>query len=269
MLYMIETPLRFQPTIAALNSLQELPRYESAFIYGSVAQGAATEDSDLDVQVITAEDNDCVQLNHPVFTDEHGELKLDIVFRSFQQVLQSTEDEVARHEREPRLALGKIIFDRTGELTSLQKWAQEITPPKYGFSDYQHTQFTLYHTTEKARRSLKADPFTSLYSMHDTLSEVLKEHFKIHGHWWVGGKNVLRRLGEWDGEMADLVKQFVATADPKEKFSCWQAIIDHIAAPIGGLWPISEMNCSCRACIVDLATLKQRHQAVKASLQTI
>jgi hypothetical protein len=257
---MIEVDPRFSGAIAAIDSLQDIPRYEAAFVYGSVAQGTADEHSDIDVHVVTDRDIDCEELNHPTVAG----IKFDIRFRSFQQILESTQDEVAKGERQPRLSVGEIIFDKTGVLTALQARIREVPPPKYGPSDYQAIQFTLHHTTEKARRFLETNPTWALYSMHDTIGEVLRTHFRLNGQWWVGSKKVLHSLESWDVDMADLVKRFVSVAEPREKFGCWKAITERIATQIGGQQETSEMNCTCSECVIDLAALTLGSRAVKS-----
>jgi hypothetical protein len=248
-----ELSKRFWRGIEAVTALSSNPRYQAAFIFGSVAEGTSTGKSDLDVKVIVDEDNPCENINHPAFDD----YKLDITFRSFPQIKQFTEDEIKKGEREPNLARGVILFDKTGEVTALQGTVRGAQPSKYEPKDYLFVQFMLYHANDKVERVLVNDPLSSLYSMHATIGEVLKLHFRLHGKWWVSSKNVLKRLDEWDSELAELVRRFVATADPNEKFSHWSAIIDHVTAPLGGRQPIAENNCNCEVCGKDLANLTQ------------
>jgi hypothetical protein len=67
--------------------------------------------------------------------------------------------------------------------------------------------------------------------------------------------NVLKNLDEWDDELAHLLRDFVGTAQPVDKFVHWSAIVDHVAAPMRGRQPIAENNCGCAICQVDLAAL--------------
>jgi predicted nucleotidyltransferase len=241
----------FKKGIAKITELSKQSRYQSAFIFGSVAEGTSNAKSDLDVKVIVDEDNPCENINHPTFDD----YKLDITFRSFKQIRAFTEDEIKKGEREPNLARGVIVFDKTGELTKLQNEVRSIAPQKYTEKDYQFVQFMLYHANNKVERFLKDDPIASLYSMHANIGEVLKIHFKLNGKWWVSSKNVLKNLEGWDKQLAELVRHFVSTADVTEKYTHWSAIIDHVTKPMGGRQPISENNCDCAVCKQDLATL--------------
>jgi predicted nucleotidyltransferase len=243
---------RFKKGIEAIKALSDDPRYVAAFVFGSVAEGTSNEKSDLDVKVIVDEDNPCENINHPTFDD----YKLDITFRSYAQIEQFTEDEIKKAEREPNLVRGVILFDKTGELTALQKKVQSIKPPKYTAKDYQFAQFMLYHANNKVERFLDDDPTSSLYSMHANIGEVLKIYFKLNGKWWVSSKNVLKSLEQWDGELAGYVKDFVSTADVKEKHALWSKIIDHVTKPMGGRQPIAENNCDCDVCKVDLKALE-------------
>jgi predicted nucleotidyltransferase len=250
---MKDIPPRFSKGVEAVQALSTDPRCEAAFIFGSVAVGTATDKSDLDVKVIVDEDNPCTNINHPTFDD----YKLDITFRSFPQIKEFTEDEIKRGEREPNLLRGVILFDKTGELTTLQDEIKNTNPTKYEPRDYQFVQFMLYHANNKVERALDNDPQSSLYSMHANIGEVLKIHFKLNGKWWVSSKNVLISLTEWDRELAEVVQDFVSTAEPEEKFNFWTKIVDHVAAKMGGRQPISENNCTCEVCAIDLAKLNR------------
>lgn len=241
----------FKKGVEKIAKLSQQPRYQAAFIFGSVAEGTSNDKSDLDVKVIVDEDNVCENINHPTFDD----YKLDITFRSFQQIKEFTEDEIKKGEREPNLVRGVIVFDKTGELTKLQQKVRNIKSPKYSSKDYQFVQFMLYHANNKVERFLQDDSSASLYSMHGNIGEVLKIHFKLNGKWWVSSKNVLKSLDMWDKELAHLVRQFVSTADVTKKYNHWSAIIDHVTKPMGGRQPISENNCDCAVCKQDLATL--------------
>lgn len=242
---------RFVNGVNKVRNLAKYPRYQAAFIFGSVAEGTSNEKSDLDVKVIVNEDNSCNNINHPSFDD----YKLDITFSSYKQLQQFTENDIKKGEREPNLARGVILFDKTGELTKLQEKVRSIKPKSYTKNDYQFVQFMLYHANNKVERALKDDPTSSLYSMHANIGEVLKIHFKLNGKWWVSSKNVLISLDNWDKELAGLVRKFVSASDVTKKYAHWSAIIDYVTKPIGGRQPISENNCMCDICKVDLANL--------------
>ncbi len=242
---------RFQKGFEALKSLEQHPRYQAAFIFGSVAEGTANDKSDMDVKVIVDEDNPCSNINHPVIDD----YKLDLTFPSFKQLEAFVEEEIRKGDREPNLARAIIVFDKTGQLTKLQKRVTKTKPFKYKQSDYQFVQFMLYHADNKVGRFINDDPLASLYSMHANIGEVLKNYYKLKGRWWVSSKKVLADLEQWDKTLANLVKDFVSTADLQQKHAHWSAIIDHVTEPMGGRQPISENNCGCSVCTIDLQTL--------------
>lgn len=243
--------VRFKKAITKLAELQKTERYEAVFIFGSVAEGTSNAQSDLDAMVIVKNENDCENINHPTFDD----YKLDLTFRSFQQIETLMNDQIKQSQREPNLVRGVILFDKTGELTQLQKSIEHVKPPRYTAKDYQLAQFQLYHANNKVERFLKDDPVSSLYSMHANIGEVLKVHFMLHGHWWVSSKNVLKKLDEWDKELVGLVRQFLQASAVYEKYAHWTDIIDYIAKPMGGRQPIAENNCECEMCAHDLETL--------------
>jgi predicted nucleotidyltransferase len=246
-----ELSSRFSKGIKAVQSLEKNPRYEAAFIFGSVAEGTSSNKSDLDVKVITNEDNPCDNINHPAFDD----YKLDLTFSSFKQFKKVTQDDVQKAEREPNLIRGVIVFDKTGELTRLQHQVKNAKPKKYTEKDHQFFQFMLYHANNKVERVLEDDPVSSLYSMHANIGEVLKMHYKLNQKWWVSSKNILANLKTWDKALANTLADFVQTADVKKKFKYWTQIVDHVAANMGGRQAITENNCNCEVCTMDLSNL--------------
>jgi len=71
-------PERFVATYNAIAQLAHADRYLGAFIFGSVARGTATAQSDFDVKVLIDRDNSCANINHPMI----GGVKLDLTFVS-------------------------------------------------------------------------------------------------------------------------------------------------------------------------------------------
>ncbi len=246
-----DIPLRFTKGVEAIKSLQYYPRYQAAFIFGSVAEGTSTAKSDLDVRVLVDQDNDCQNVNHPMF----DEYKMDLSFRSFAQIKLDAEKDFEKRERRPILATSKIIFDKTGEITNLQSKARQVEPERLKGKDYLFIQFMLYHANDKVERYIEEDPPSALYSMHANIGDILKYHYRLNGRWWVSSKRILDDLETWDAELAGLLKKFVATPDVRTKYSYWSAIIDHVTAQMGGRQPIAENNCDCNVCKVDMATL--------------
>ena len=244
-------PARFLPAYHAIQHLQHDERYLAAFIFGSLARGEATEHSDFDVKVIVDEDNDCANVNHPIIDG----VKLDITFFSLEQLQIGTEKEIEQRERIPMIAESLIVFDKTGELATLQERARQVKPEPVLSEEYQFMQFMFYHGNNKVERNLETDPITALLVMHVGLNEFLHWHYRLQQHWWVSSKRLLRDLRSWDEPLAHLLEQFVITSDVHEKFAVWSAIIDHILEPFGGRQPIAENNCHCEVCEGDLSSL--------------
>lgn len=244
-------PERFLPAYRRIQHLEREDRYLAAFIFGSVARGETTENSDLDVQVITATDNPCRNINHPVI----GGVKLDLTFLSLAQLKARIQPAMEQRERIPVLAEMLIVFDKTQELAKLREVALQVTPVDVAPDAYQFMQFMFYHGNDKAERNLERDPQTALLVMHVGLNEFLKYHYRLQQRWWVSSKRLLPDLRNWDPALAQLLEAFVATADVHDKFQLWSAIIDHVLLPVGGRQPISENNCDCVVCQKDLAMI--------------
>lgn len=59
MVTQVAIPARFAEAYRHVQRLERQGRYRGAFIFGSVARGAATARSDLDVKVLVEADNPC------------------------------------------------------------------------------------------------------------------------------------------------------------------------------------------------------------------
>jgi predicted nucleotidyltransferase len=95
-----QVPARFRPAVRAVERLAEDEDCLAALLFGSIARGEGTDVSDLDVHVVAREENACREINHPVV----GGVKLDLSFRSFEQIEAATQDEIERRERVPIVA---------------------------------------------------------------------------------------------------------------------------------------------------------------------
>lgn len=244
-------PEPFESAVKKIKELQKEDRYQAAYIFGSLVRGEQTKDSDLDVMVVVDKENDCNEINHPIING----IKLDISFRSIEQIKKMNEDVVKKGERLPMIAESIILFDKIGELTNLRKKYKNIKRKKATKKDFQQIHFMLYHADNKAKRNLKDDKYTALLALSINLNDILKFHYYINGKWWYSNKRLLSDLRIWDPTMAKLVEKFVITNDVGKKYKVWSKILDHVAKPIGGRKEISEINCNCRACREDLENL--------------
>jgi hypothetical protein len=244
-------PQRFQAAVRAVEELQRYERYLGAFIFGSLARGEGTEVSDCDVQVIVDEEASCKNINHPVI----GGVKLDLTFLAFAQLEGQIEQAMGRRERIPWIVKSVILFDKLGQLAALQERAKKTLPLKTQPEDVLFVQFMFFHSNNKVERNLESDPVSALLSMHVGLNDFLHYHYQIHQRWWVSSKRLMADLRSWDLPLAELVERFVTTGEPRAKFACWSAIIEHILRPLGGRQPIEENNCLCQECQRDLAML--------------
>jgi hypothetical protein len=238
--------------VETIKALEAQERYIGAFVFGSVARGEATAQSDVDVQVIVDEDNPCPSVNHPFIAGR----KLDISFLSFAQLEQRTKEEITRRERVPMAAESLIVFDKTGDLTRLVAEAQQVQPHPFNPARAQWIQFLMHHANNKAERHLRTDPLAALLVMHVSLNDLLMFHYEIAGRWQLSDKRLLSDLRTWDLPLATLVEQLVSTGNVPTKFTHWSRIVDHVLSPLGGRQPIEENNCDCEVCRTDLAALE-------------
>jgi len=245
------TPPRFPPAIAALRALAQQERYRGVILFGSVAHGTATADSDLDVLVLTAGTDACANISHPAI----GGVKLDLSFNSLAQLSDLLDEQLRDGSRRPMLAGGRILFDKDGDLTTLRERADAARPRPVPPERHQHIQFLFFHLHDKIARFLTSDPTTALLSLHLGLGEALDWHYRLRGEWRVSSKWLLADLRRWDAPLAALVTRCVAAGDLAAKYAAWNAIVEHTLAPLGGRGAITANTCPCPACTADLAIL--------------
>jgi predicted nucleotidyltransferase len=245
----LDAPGRFRAAIRALEALAREERYRAAFVFGSLARGNADAASDVDAIVVTAEPVACQGINHP----RVGGVKLDLSFRSIEQLREQTDGEIGKNERVPMVADSVVLFDKDGELTALRDEAQRVVRKPVDPAEHDFLQFLIYHEDDKARRA--GDPAAALLAMDEGLSFLLQTHYRLHRRWWVSSKRRLADLRGWDPAMARLVEAFVATTDVAPKRDLCEEIVARVVAPLGGRKPIEETSCGCATCQADLAAL--------------
>ncbi len=242
---------KFKQAINIVKKLESDDRYVGAFIFGSVARGEITEDSDLDVRVIVRDSTYCEQVNHPFIEG----IKLDITFFPYDQLLKLTEKQITKSERIPFIAESIILFDKTGKLKKLRQATRKMKRIGFAKTEYQFQQYLIYNCDNKVRRNLKKDPHAALLCMNGGIDDVLKIYYRINRKWWVSNKRMLKDLETWDKNLANYLRNFLTARNLKQKFKYWSAIITHVSIPFGGKVLIEENNCNCSICRKNLAKL--------------
>ncbi|MDR3642378.1 MAG: nucleotidyltransferase domain-containing protein [Candidatus Doudnabacteria bacterium] len=223
--------------IKIIKQLENYSEYEAAFIFGSVARGDITENSDLDVRVITVADNSYIDVTHPFIEG----VKLDLSFLSHEQLVkQTSEEENKTPQRVTWVGESLIIFDKTGLLTKLREYYKDREPKKLEEKSYPFQRFLIYNANSKVERNLKEDPVTAILSMNFGIKDLLQIHYAVHGRWWLSDKRLLADLDKWDSNLSNLVRGFIVTSDVNKKFNIWSQIVDYIYEPVGGRIDISK-----------------------------
>ncbi len=240
-------PPRFHEAVARIHALQRQDRYLAAFIFGSVARRETTAASDLDVCVITKEDNDPISILHLRI----GGVKLDLSFYSMDQMSQQNKKALKKIPRvRPMLAESIVVFDKTGQLDVLRQEALRVMPAKHDEEELPHLRFLIYHMDDKVRRNVIQDPASAQLAIHMCLAELIDFHYGLQGHWRVSSKRILADLDAWDPSGAHLLRMLVIEPDLLGKFRLWSRFIDHVLEPFGGRGDISE-NPHVSACSVQ------------------
>lgn len=234
----------FNKIIIQLQKLQQHEDILGLYVFGSVARGEATINSDVDVKVMVKDG--CIQNNvsHPVI---HGK-KIDISFFPEQYFIDELDKEVKDSNRKPFIAESLILFDKTGTLNKLRQKALKVKPKKVLKKEIPWIKFMVEHMDDKAKRHLDSDPLSSLLAMNINLNDLLKFHYQINRKWWVSNKRLLSDLRKWDLGLAKMIEKFLQESDVNKKYKLWGKIAEHIMNPIGGRQPIFENNCKCKYC---------------------
>lgn len=243
-------PEPYKTVIDKIKALEKHKRYLGAFVFGSVARGKTTKESDVDVKVIVRGKMH-QSLNHPQING----VKLDISFHSMEQLVADTNSDIKKHKRIPMIAESIIIFDKTGELSDLKKKIKKSRPRKLTKAELLMVEYFIYNEDSKIKRYLSEKPTVSMFGMHTALQFLLELHYQINRKWWVSSKRLLDDLEKWDESLFILVKDFIYATDINEKFSKWSQIIDYIQKPFGKRKSIEDNRCNCSICTKDIKTL--------------
>ncbi len=247
---------RYARVTRAIARLAQYPRYESAFVFGSSATGQVHAGSDIDVMVVLAEDTEhCANINHPWLDG----IPLDISFNTWADVEQKHAALLQQQpRRRPWICTARILFDKTGRLRQFQQQMQTARPSLRPLSERASILFDLHERYTQPGKYLASAPETANLIMHMELGAVLRLHYSLHGRWWVSNKHIPANLQEWDAPGAQLLNAFLQAGPVAEKVADWQALIEHVLAPLGGkdFGPL-EQDCPCPTCQADLARLRE------------
>ena len=245
-------PEPFHSAVLKVKQLEKFDEYLGAFIFGSVARGEQNSDSDLDIKVVTAREEYCDTVNHPYI----GEIKLDLSFNSKKRIKDLANEEMGSRKRVPMVAESIIIFDKDGFIKNLKSKALKVKPKKLRKKDHHWSKFMIYHAHDKAYRYLENDPASAMFSMGIDINDVLKDHYKLHGQWWVSNKRMLQDLESWDPHLARLLRKFSLSVDVGTKYKNYLKILNYISLPMGDWQNLKENNCNCKLCKKDLSYLE-------------
>lgn len=244
-------PEPFYSVVQKIKSLERLDEYTGAFLFGSVARGEQTSDSDVDIKVVTSRKEACDKVNHPYINN----IKLDISFNTKKQILQTTKEELESRKRIAFIAESIIIFDKEGFLQKLKAKATKTKPKILKKKDYQWSKFMIYHAHDKTFRNLETDKATAMLTMGININDILKDHYKLNGQWWVSNKRILSDLDKWDPELAQILRAFALESDVNKKYKYYLTILDYVSTPMGDWRNLEDENCNCKFCKKDLAYL--------------
>lgn len=244
-------PEKYLKVIARIQRLKSKERYVGAFVFGSVARGDVGVDSDLDVIVVVATDNECLSISQPVIDG----IKLDLSFVSMKQ-LQDREN----HDHSgkiPMLAEAVVLFDTTGELARFKTEMEHKRREPYTEEERPHVQFLINHTESKICYGLMNDVDTAKLCLQKGWRHLIDVHYKIQGRWNVSDKRLVRDLQEWDMGFLDMVRGFLRENDPEKQYDLWKDAATYIFGPWGGRQETKGENCGCERCKKDIEVLRE------------
>lgn len=238
---------RFVRIVEGIKQLEEYDRYAGAFVFGSVARREATEDSDLDIKVITRDIEINNVFNHPFIFG----MKIDITFGALSKLPLEIAREASNGWR-PMIVGSIILFDKTGDLVRLREQAGSISPQNFTENDLLKYRIECYHTENRIKDNLVKDPMTALLTMHTSIEDLFKFHYRFHEKWWIGSKRLLSDLDMWDRDLAVFLRLFLKEHRVTIKYGFWSDIVDYVLSQIGGKLAI-DGSCSCTICSDELS----------------
>jgi hypothetical protein len=220
-------------------------------LVGSTATNTLRPGSDYDVVVI---------INEPALpllvglTTVGGRLT-DLVFATVQEV-----EELLAGARPPAetwpsrlarwVALGRIVFDRSGRLKKLSRMLTDrpLLPASEHASH--ETWFSLnYDLAQNRRLAASADPVDRLALQIRLLYGVfglLAGYFRLRGLDWTGEKAAVRYLESNDPGYLAALLACLDEVEPGRRMARYEALAERTLSPVGGVWKPGATNFQFR-----------------------
>ena len=211
----------------------EYPNCDLAVLAGSVVRGEGTDTSDLDIVIVT-EDEEMPYRKSLIFQKWPIEV---FVYnsKSYKKYCQKGVDE-ARPTLISMIVEGIPIIDKEKNFHLLRREGEEILkqgPPKLTEAEVEHYRYTITALIDDMKGS--NDSYESIFVVNK-LSFLLAEFIMRTNRRWIGdGKWTYKVLKEFDDDVADsFTEAFTAfySSGDKDKLV---AFTENILAPMGGL----------------------------------
>ena len=211
---------------------QHFPNCLAAFLAGSAIRGEATPTSDLDIVILTEQENAPYRESF----EDYGWL-----IEAFVHTTSSYKDFFASDVKRRRPSLpsmcaeGLILKDTNGLAEEAKKEAQDLLragPPPLSQEDLDASRYALTDVLDDfigAQSHAKA-----LFVAADLINLTAESILDVNNHWRGRGKWNLRRLREGDG---DLAEQFVTALDifyKREDRALFVTFVETMLAAHGG-----------------------------------
>lgn len=237
--------------IVRLRSLQEREEIMALLLFGSAARGDLGEHSDIDAIFIV---RDGLGSRHLLHRYIEG-IKVDVSFNTFEQFEELTREQIAAGERVPMICESRVLFDKDGRLERYKASLVGITPRSLSENERKFQVFIVVHLDTKVSRFMEDDDLVQAeVVMHYALSDLMKRHYRLQRKWRVSDKRLLGDLKNWDGLMADLVREFVSEKETRGKFEIWKRMVARVLGEVN-ISGVESTNCACDLCVSNLRKL--------------
>lgn len=224
----MNTPFPDHSLKKIINTLSKNDNVDAVLLCGTTATGTQTKSSDYDLVMVIREKPEKLL---SLFTYINS-LPADIFFYSLADIKKIISDKKVKEGGETWLLhwlpMGKISFDKTGDLSKLQNMISKIQYPldtsantsayKVNYNLVNNTRYfesndPLYHSALEIRL---------LYS----IAEALVGYFSMRHIYWEGEKKAIQYLEDKDPEYLSIFQKTARASNLQDKFTAYRDLVE-------------------------------------------
>jgi predicted nucleotidyltransferase len=211
-----------------VNELKSKDYVEGILLFGSCARDINLPHNDIDFYVLI--NRNWYQRKSKYYKRVLIELFLN-PYEQYLSYFKSDEDLFTAQ----MFASGKILFDRNGKMSELQKIAKKILSERLELNKdiINEIRYYVADANLDIKNELKVTEYQAMYIMNKTLELLLKSYFRIKKIPEPKYNYIIKKIEEIDPRLYAEIKSFFDENNPKRKFKFLKKIENAILEPIG------------------------------------